>query len=191
MGKIISTSFNLFIILILFIGCSSGVVFYHSYQPNEHQTLLVLLPKGNGANIIGKVLDHLENPPFRIISLPENECLNHTETEKMYRFIQRVNIPIAIAMAKQVQATLVLFEDEEYATTPFPQHSGKPITQNFNDENQFVKQEDNQEEFAKKLRIAILDVRKETIIWHEVLSNRPSESAVIEFANRLTTPYQK
>ncbi|MCX7835072.1 MAG: hypothetical protein N2450_03255 [bacterium] len=196
MGKLKKRKIDLLIYFtVFFFSCSSGIHYYQSYQPKDYPTLLVLLPKGSGANVIGKVLDRLENPPFRIITFPESECLNRTETEKMYRLIHRVNLPIAITMAKQVQATLVLFEDPDFSDTST--NSLSYLERQSSEQQEFIRnntptfKEDNSKEIVSKLRIAIVDVQKEAVIWHEVLSSKPSEKSISEFANRLITPFNK
>lgn len=190
------TSISIFLLLIILAGCASTVLLYQTYQPDEHSRVLILLPKDEGANVLGRVLDHIQDPNFHLITLPESECLNRTETEKLYRFTGRVNSTIATVMAKQVQATLVLYEDADLSpSSPYgdnisSQNKNLHSTNQQDDENVLPSNSNNVEP-GKKLRIAIFDVRTETIVWHEILSYKPSESSLTEFANRLVTPQVK
>ncbi len=184
------TVFAIVILGLFLSGCGGGAVYYAPYHPGEHKVVLVLIPQGKAGTAIGRVLDRLENPPFRVVSIAEEECGLRSETAKLYKLLGRVSPDIASFMAKSVNATLVVYEDPD--TTPHSKSQKNTLvdpantqTTNFNDQSNSLQPDSHNYESTEDFRIAVMDVRTNTIIWHESLSQTPSESSVMRFVERL------
>lgn len=156
--------------------------------------MLVLLPRGQGGNVMGRVLDRLDQTPYRIVSIPESECGLRTETEKLYRLLNRANTDIAGAMAKAVNATVVVFEDADptrkstgYSSQPMPEagSSTTDLTGRRTSDPLPTEESRIDETTGGNMRIAVYDVRTQTILWHETIALKPSQGALDNFAKRL------
>jgi len=175
-------------------GCGSSVEYYAPYRPTDHQVMLVLIPKGKAETVVSKMLDRLENPPYRIVSIPEEECSYRAETTKLYNLLHRATPAIAKSMAKSVNATLVVFEDNEVKKKSYDQPANTAqqslgsTTQNFPNQ---AKQPDDAESadpgHSEDLRIAVYDARIDRVLWHESMSTSASAGAIDAFCHRLVT----
>lgn len=186
------------VFLLLFVGCASTVNYLAPYHPSEHKVILILIPDGKAGNAVARVLDRIDNPPFRILSIPEDECKLHSDTEKQYKLVGRITQDIARNMAKSVNATLVVYADPEIKkpspkdnpdSPPPPQPAGS-TTQNFgNNSPASSTSTDNTQENSpsEDIRLAIFDTRTSTVLWYETLSPTPTESAMKEVAKHLVT----
>jgi len=184
--------------MFLVVGCKTTVLYLAPYHPSEHKVMLVLIPKGKAGTVVGRMLDRIENEPFRIVSIPEEECHLRSEVATTYDLLGRVTADVAIKMAKWENATIVVYYDPEpKKKEENPSNSSSPPlspagtqTQNFDDATQAPSKpyssDDDQKPFDD-IRLAILDVRTSTVLWYESLAASPSESAMRETAKRLIT----
>ena len=183
------------LVLFVFDGCATSVQYYAPYHPSDHKKMLVLIPGGKPGTIVGRLLDRIDDTPFLIVSIPEEECHNLSDAAKTYDLLRRVTKDIAMKMAKSVNATIVIYYDpepkkkeSEKSSTPALSPAGTQ-TQNFDDATAppTTKPEESEVKSFDDIRLAIVDTRTGTLLWYESLAQNPSESAMKETAKRLIT----
>jgi len=94
-----------------FIGCATHVKYLAPYHPADYKVVVVIIPQGPSGATLGKVLDRLENEPFHVVSMTEEQCQMRSDLSSLFEKGHRITPAIACAIAKSVNASLVIFSN--------------------------------------------------------------------------------
>ena len=190
-------------------GCSTTVKYLTPYHPSEHKVVLVLLPQGKSGETLGKVLDRLDNPPYRIVSITEEECRLRADLSQLFDKNHGMTPDIACAIAKSVSATLVIFserggegrrsegghemESGEGERGEGGGHRGQGEGGGYGGGHCGHRGGGGEGGGAhrsgasRESQFIVFDAHNSKIVWREMLNSNPSDSDLKGFAKRLVT----